>query len=146
MLFLSALAACAEQPACDATRTLYVVSHGWHSGVVVGRADLASRLPGLALGEASHVEIGWGEERFYQARETTIGMALRAVLQPNASVLQVVPLSGSPRGYFAGSDVTEVGTDEAGRQNVDENPSAESALAQARAAVLRELLVQQTIE
>ena len=37
LLFLSALGACAEQPACDATRTLYVVSHGWHSGIVVER-------------------------------------------------------------------------------------------------------------
>jgi uncharacterized protein (TIGR02117 family) len=114
LLFLSALAACAQQPACDATRTLYVVSHGWHSGVVVERADLVKRLPGLALGEASHVEIGWGEERFYPARETTLGMALRAVLQSNASVLQVVPFAGSARGYFAASEVAEVRTDEAG--------------------------------
>jgi peptidyl-prolyl cis-trans isomerase C len=36
--------------------------------------------------------------------------------------------------------------DEAERQNVDEDPAAEAALAQARAAVLREFLVQQTIE
>ena len=35
---------------------------------------------------------------------------------------------------------------EAERQNVDEDPAAEAALAQARAAVLREFLVQQTIE
>src|SRR5512145_2099685 len=113
LLFCSALAACAQQPACDATRTLYVVNHGWHSGVVVERADLLKRLPGLALGEGSLVEIGRGEERFYQARETTLGMALRAVLQPNASVLQVVPFTGSPR-YFAAAEVAEVGTDEAG--------------------------------
>jgi hypothetical protein len=97
LLFCSALAAGAQQPACDATRTLYVVSHGWHSGLVVERADLVKRLPGLALGEGSLVEIGWGEARFYQAREATPGMALRAVLQPNESVLQVVPFAGSPR-------------------------------------------------
>jgi peptidyl-prolyl cis-trans isomerase C len=35
---------------------------------------------------------------------------------------------------------------EAERQDVDEDPAAEAALAQARAAVLREFLVQQTIE
>ena len=35
---------------------------------------------------------------------------------------------------------------EAERKNVDEDPAAEAALAQARAAVLREFLVQQTIE
>lgn len=89
------------------------MNHGWHSGIVVERADLLKRLPGLALGEGSLVEIGWGEERFYQARETTLGMALRAVLQPNASVLQVVPFTGSPPRYFAAAEVAEVGTDEA---------------------------------
>ncbi|HEV2430467.1 MAG TPA: DUF2459 domain-containing protein, partial [Burkholderiales bacterium] len=110
MLSCSALAACAQQPTCDATRTLYVVSHGWHSGLVVERSDLVKRLPGLALGEGSLVEIGWGEERFYQAREATLGMALRAVLQPNASVLQVVPFAGSPRRHFAAAEVAEFRT------------------------------------
>jgi uncharacterized protein (TIGR02117 family) len=114
LLFCNALAACAQQPACDATRTLYVVSHGWHSGIVVERSDLVQRLPGLVLAEGALVEIGWGEERFYQAREETVGMALRAVLQPNPSVLQVVPFGGSPREYFAGSEIAEVPTDEAG--------------------------------
>jgi hypothetical protein len=82
------------------------VDHGWHSGLVVERDELQKHLPGLQAGSAKYLEIGWGEERFYQARETTIGMALRAVLQPNSSVLQVVPLhQASGR---------EVRTDEAG--------------------------------
>jgi uncharacterized protein (TIGR02117 family) len=113
------LGACAHQPpetACAATRTLYVVSHGWHSGVVVERAQLVKRLPALAaeIGSEGLVEVGWGEERFYQARETTVGMALSAVLRPNPSVLQVVPLVESPRYYFSNSQVVEVRTDDAG--------------------------------
>jgi uncharacterized protein (TIGR02117 family) len=110
------LGACAHQTTCEATRTLYVVSHGWHSGVVVERAELAKRLPALAaeIGRDGLVEIGWGEERFYQAREPSVGMALAALLRPNASVLQVVPFRGAPRSYFAGSEVVEVRTDEAG--------------------------------
>jgi hypothetical protein len=75
---------------------------------VVEREELVLRLPGLATHlNGNFVEIGWGEERYYQARETTIGMALRAVLKPNASVLQVVPFSERPHS-------TEVRTDEAG--------------------------------
>jgi len=110
----SALAACAQQPACDAARTLYVVSHGWHSGIVVERADLVARLPSLEIGQGRYVEVGWGEERFYQARETTVGMALGAVLRSNPSVLQVVPFADPPRRYFAGSEVRELRTDDAG--------------------------------
>jgi len=107
------LAACAHRP-CESTRTLYVVDHGWHSGIVVERAALVRRLPALGaeIGHEGYVEIGWGEERFYQARETTVGMALRAVSRPNASVLQVVPLAGPPQRYF--TNVTEMRTDDSG--------------------------------
>ena len=118
LLLTVLLSACAQREIrpCEPTRTLYVVSHGWHSGVVVERADLVQQMPALApeIGREGYVEVGWGEERFYQARETTVGMALRALLQPNSSVLQVVPFADSPRRYFAGSEIVEVRTDDAG--------------------------------
>ena len=41
-------------------------------------------------------------------------MALRAVLRPNPSVLQVVPFGDPPRRYFANSEIVEVRTDDAG--------------------------------
>jgi uncharacterized protein (TIGR02117 family) len=113
------LGACAHVPpetACEPTRTLYVVSHGWHSGIVVERADLVKKIPALAaaIGPDGPVEVGWGEERFYQARDPTLGMALSAVLRSNPSVLQVVPFTDPPTRYFAGSEVRELRTDEAG--------------------------------
>jgi hypothetical protein len=66
------------------------------------------------IGEEGSVEVGWGEERFFQARETTVGMALRAVLQRNSSVLQVVPLPGPARDYFRQSNITEIRVEEQG--------------------------------
>lgn len=108
---------CAHPPlTCEPTRTLYIVSQGWHRGIVVERGDLVKRLPALAgdIGHEGHVEIGWGEERFYQARHATAGMALRAILWPNASVLHVVPFADAPRRYFPQSEIVEVRTDEAG--------------------------------
>jgi uncharacterized protein (TIGR02117 family) len=111
------LSACAYQPptsGCQPTRTLYVVSHGWHSGIVVEHAELLRYLPELQAGDRKYLEIGWGEERFYQARETSVGMALRAVLRPNPSVLQVVAFDDPPPRYFARSEVKQVKTDEAG--------------------------------
>lgn len=106
-LLAALLAGCAHERRCEPTHTLYVVNHGWHSGVVVE----AHALPALGI-TTKYVEIGWGEERFYQARETSIGMALRALLGPNGSVLQVVPVSDEPRRRFA--DVSELRTDAAG--------------------------------
>jgi len=102
--------------ACQSPRTLFLVSHGWHTGIVVERKDLVALVPSLArdIGEDGHVEIGWGEERFYQARQTTVGMALRAVLQPNPSVLQVAPLSRPAREFFQHSEIAEVQLGEEG--------------------------------
>ena len=110
------LGGCAHERPCEPTRTLYVVSHGWHSGIVVERRALVERVPGLAaeIGREGYVEVGWGEARFYPARDTNALMALRAVLWGNDSVLQVVPFAEPPRSYFAGSKVRELRTDEAG--------------------------------
>lgn len=101
---------------CQWPRTLFVVSHGWHTGLVVERRDLVKLLPPLAvdIGEEGYVEVRWGEERFYQARDTTVGMALRAVIQRNPSVLQVVPLDRPARDYFRQSEITEILVEEQG--------------------------------
>jgi uncharacterized protein (TIGR02117 family) len=119
-LFLQGCAARPISPddstACRSPRTLFIVAHGWHTGIVVERKDLVKLVPPLAgdIGEEGYVEIGWGEERFYQARETTPGMALRALLQPNPSVLQVVPLNRPARDYFQHSEIAELQVQENG--------------------------------
>ena len=123
LVAVSLLHGCALQPmppdgsrACQSPRTLFLVGHGWHAGIVMERKDLVSLIPALAggIGEEGQVEVGWGEERFYQARETTVGMALRAVLKPNSSVLQVVPLPRPAREYFPQSEVAELRVEEEG--------------------------------
>lgn len=117
LLFCSLLGACAQPRPCEGPeRTLYVVRHGWHSGLVLEATELVRRLPGLAgeIGQSRYVEVGWGEARFYPARDASALMALRAVLWRNDSVLQVVPFAESPRRYFFTSKVTELRTDAAG--------------------------------
>jgi uncharacterized protein (TIGR02117 family) len=117
LLLLKGCAARSVHQETPATcRSLYVVSHGWHTGIVVNRGDLAGLLPALAgdINHGEYVEIGWGEERFYQAGEGTVGLALRAVLWPNPSVLHVVPFASPPRSYFSRSEVVEVWVEEAG--------------------------------
>lgn len=116
ILCTALLAACAQPRPCEPTHTLYVVNHGWHSGLVVEREELLKKRPGLGpdLGQARYVEVGWGEEDYYQAREPHFGMALAAVLWLNRSVLQVVPFDEPPRRYFPQSEIREVRTDQAG--------------------------------
>lgn len=102
---------------------VFVVSHGYHSGLVLPRRELievASRLRLDALVEIArrfngfaYLEIGWGEEEFYREVPTlahmTVALAARALLRPgNTSVLHVVGVGANPRAMFAYSDLVRL--------------------------------------
>jgi uncharacterized protein (TIGR02117 family) len=91
-------------------RTLYVVNHGLHTGLVIARTDLLEVLPGLAetFGEGDFIELGWGDEDYYRAAQPTLGLALQALFWPTASALHVLAIGGDPRQVFAGSELIEV--------------------------------------
>lgn len=75
-------------------RTIFVVSHGWHTGLILPYESL-SALPDLekVMGESTYFEFGWGDADFYQAEEVTSGITLKAILWPTESVLHVVSSS-----------------------------------------------------
>jgi uncharacterized protein (TIGR02117 family) len=107
-------------PAGAATVRVFVVSHGYHAGIVLPRATLAeaaARRGYAALiavatrfGAFAFLEMGWGDEEFYRSAPTigsvTLAMAARALFLPgNRSVLHVVGLSYPPRTAFPAADI-----------------------------------------
>lgn len=90
-------------------RTIYVVSHGWHTGLILPREAL-SGLPHVehALGESPYYEFGWGDADFYQAEQITSSVTLKAILWPTDSVLHVVSVSANPHADYPHSEVVEV--------------------------------------
>ncbi|MCS3903383.1 uncharacterized protein (TIGR02117 family) [Methylohalomonas lacus] len=123
-LLLSLLAGCAgaAEPRTDRTAapdvTIYVVSHGWHTGIVIparqpgALAFLEDHFP--AADATGWYEIGWGDRRFYQAGEGNLWLTLRAGLLPTASALHVVALPSMPGDYFRHGQVVELTVSEAG--------------------------------
>jgi len=102
---------------------IFVLSHGYHSGLVLPRetvAETASRGGHAALNAVVQrfagyrsLEIGWGDEEFYRhvpdAASLTFGLAVRALLRPgNPSVLHVVGLPGHARQAFPRSDIVRI--------------------------------------
>jgi uncharacterized protein (TIGR02117 family) len=102
---------------------IFVVSHGYHSGIVLPRetmAEAAGRRGHAALGAASQrfagynsLEIGWGDEGFYRhvpsVASLSFGLAVRALFRPgNPSVVHVVGLPGHPRQAFPRSDIVRI--------------------------------------
>jgi len=98
-----------QAPSADAKR-IYVVSHGWHTGVVVPASAI---VPGLwperaDFPHAEYLEVGWGDRDFYMAPGFDLGLALKALAWPSASVLHVVGFRTSVRRNFPQSEVIEL--------------------------------------
>jgi uncharacterized protein (TIGR02117 family) len=115
----------ADAPAIE----VFVVSHGYHAGIVVPRVRAAevavanrnARLAAVATRFAAYpwLEVGWGDEGFYTSVPTigslTIPLALRALFRPgNPSVVHVVGLAQHPRATFANAHMVRLHLSEAG--------------------------------
>lgn len=89
---------------------VHVVSHGWHTGIIVDADKLNRRMPSLAVRfpKAEFYEIGWGDAGFYQAEKITATITLDAVFLPSDAVVHVVGFDGNPAMYFRTSEVRSV--------------------------------------
>jgi uncharacterized protein (TIGR02117 family) len=89
---------------------IYVESNGWHSAIVVPSAALppgtipeAADFPG-----AAYLSFSWGDAEYFPAPETTLGMSLRAALQPTPAVVQLAGLPSEPGEVFPMDEVVEL--------------------------------------
>ncbi len=89
---------------------IYLVSHGWHAGIVLERAAIpAGLLPEQAdFPGARYLEIGWGDRDYYTRADPHAGILLKAGLWPTASVLHVVGFSEPVTKTFPHSEVIRI--------------------------------------
>ncbi len=98
--------------------SVYVVSNGWHAGLILKRDDVDLAIwPELAeIPSTEFVEIGWGNEGFYMAKEITPGLVLGALV-PSPSVLHVAGFTGDIERIFRGAELVRI---ELSKQGLDE--------------------------
>mgnify|MGYP005664124805 CR=1 FL=1 len=117
MIFiLSFLSACSSKPHAlqhkeDADAVggkVYIVSHGWHTGLILPTERVENHLPALRkrFGDATYIEFGWGDKEFYQAEEVTLWLTLRTLFWPTESVVHTVPVNMNR--YFKNTRFEEV--------------------------------------
>ena len=134
ILFLAvSCSACAapvmETPASGENKprkTIYLVSHGWHAGIVLRRADIPDIL-WTELGgfpDARYLEVGWGDMDYYQSPNSHMGLILKAALLPTASVLHIVGFNGSVPAYFPYSEIIEIELTSAGLEHLSRTIAA----------------------
>jgi len=89
---------------------VYVVSHGWHTGFVIPAPEIQGVIPELEqrFGNTPYIELGWGDKGFYQAKDTTLGLTLRAIFWPTESVVHSVAVPQKVEEYFSNSEVAKL--------------------------------------
>jgi len=114
MVFLSGCSLCSDWlylPESKAEeRSLYIISHGWHTAIIFPQDELGAELEFLQqdLGYSLYFEFGWGDAGFYQADEITSSLAMSALFWPTPSVMHVVSLSNNPEYEFPDSEIIKI--------------------------------------
>lgn len=60
------------------------------------------------FGDIRSIEFGWGDKGFYQSKEITSGLTLRAIFWPTESVVHAVSVPQGVYEYFPSSDIKEL--------------------------------------
>lgn len=82
--------------------SFYIVQEYWHTGIIIETSLVPDSLwPNLKHFRIHrYLDIGWGEEFFYQEPETNAFHALRAVLWPTPSAIRVHGFITDPKVYY----------------------------------------------
>jgi len=97
-------------PGDETAVTISVLDHGWHTAIVVRRADVDRALwPEVDdFPEATFIEVAWGDREFYMARPATLWLAIKAAFLASGSVLHVVGFSAPIAVYFPEAEIVEL--------------------------------------
>jgi uncharacterized protein (TIGR02117 family) len=109
-------------PPLESTKshTIYVVNHGWHTGIIIDRQQAESRLVALKSEflRDRYLEIGWGDAEFYQSGGNNSSYGFSALFWPTDSVMHVVGFSKAPKTNFLFSELIELKISETGFRNL----------------------------
>ena len=104
----------------EVTVTIYVVGHGWHTGIVMRRHDIPteawpehSRFP-----TARFLEVAWGDDAFYRSPNPGVVLAVKAALDSEASVLHVAGFDQAPAAQFPSAEIIAVDLSERGLETL----------------------------
>ena len=131
LLVVLTFLACASMPPetrDDGRRavTIYVVSHGWHTGIAIPVHELpADTWPERRdFPNAVFLEVGWGDRGYYRASDPGTSTALRAALIGGPGVLHLVALPKPPPAVFTQSEVVAVAVSRQGLKRLGAHISA----------------------
>ncbi len=100
----------------DSKKTIYLVRHGWHAGIVLKHSDISDKQwPEINdFPDAEYLEAGWGDMDYYQMPDPHFGIIFKAALLPSSSVLHIVGFNDPVADYFPHSEIIELQLSDSG--------------------------------
>jgi uncharacterized protein (TIGR02117 family) len=91
----------------DSLKTIYLIKQRWHTAVVFNKKDIEPTiLPEIKYFEGSElIDIGWGDEAFYQHPDFDWDLAYQALFYPTPSTLRIEGIYISQQQYFDNSEI-----------------------------------------
>ena len=91
----------------NSSHQIYLIKQYWHTAVVINKEDIDSTIfPEVNLfDDAGLIDIGWGDEEFYQHPGFDSGLAYKALFYATPSTLRVEGIRISKQHYF---DISEI--------------------------------------
>jgi uncharacterized protein (TIGR02117 family) len=86
---------------------IYLIKQYWHTAIVISRDDIDSLIfPEVTMfSKFNIIDIGWGDEEFYQHPEFDAGLAFKALFYGTPSTLRVEGVGISKESYFNVSEI-----------------------------------------
>jgi len=86
---------------------IYLIKQYWHTAIVISRDNIDTLIfPEVTLfNQFNIIDIGWGDEEFYQYPEFDAGLAFKALFYSTPSTLRVEGIGISKESYFNISEI-----------------------------------------
>jgi len=86
--------------------SVYLVKNHWHTGIILSIDSISmNSIPALQdFRDFSYVDIGWGDEDFYQHPDFDLWLAAKALLFPTESVVRVEGVDSDLKKYLQSGD------------------------------------------
>ena len=93
----------------DSSKTIYLVKIRWHTGIIfkTQQVDTSAWKFIEDFREFRYVDVGWGDEAFYQHPGFDLDLAVKALFEKTASALRIAGFNRSIKDYLSGTDYAE---------------------------------------